>query len=309
MTTGVLVMAYGTPKGPEDVAAFYTDIRHGRPPSAPQLAELQSRYAAIGGVSPLAERTAAQLAALSQALEATAPGHYRTAYGAKHAAPKIETTVDELANAGVASMVGLVLAPHYSVGSVGEYLARARDRAEARGIAAAFLESWGAEPELVNLLARRTTAALASLGRRPPRDVEVVFTAHSLPKRFVALGDRYPEELTETAALVAARCGLVRWRTGWQSAGRTEEEWLGPDIGELLEAVAAEGARAVVVCPAGFTSDHLEVCYDLDVVAARRAAELGLAFARTASLNDDPGLAELLARLVVAADPDPPARI
>ncbi len=309
MTTGVLVMAYGTPNGPDDVGTFYTDIRHGRPPTVPQLAELQSRYEAIGGVSPLAEKTAAQVAALGRALEAIEPGHFRTAYGAKHSDPKIEAAVDELADAQVSALVGLVLAPHYSVGSVGEYLDRARAQAGARGMAAAFVERWGAEPELIELLADRTAVAIASLGPRPASELEVVFTAHSLPERIVAAGDRYPEELTETAALVAARCGLLRWRIGWQSAGRTGERWLGPDIGEVLATIAAQGARAVVVCAAGFTSDHLEVCHDLDIVAARRAADLGLAFARTASLNDDLGLAGLLARLVRAADPDPPTRL
>ncbi len=306
MTTGVVLMAYGTPNGPDDVETFYTDIRHGRPPRAAQLAELRSRYAAIGGVSPLAEKTAAQVAAVERALEAVAPEHFRTVYGAKHSDPKIEAAIDELAAASATAIVGIVLAPHYSVGSVGEYLARARERAAARNLPAAFVERWGAEPELVELLARRTSAALASLSVRDPSEVEVIFTAHSLPARIISSGDRYPDELAETAALVAARCGIDRWRTGWQSAGRTAEPWLGPDITEILTEVADAGTRAVVVCAAGFTSDHLEVCYDLDIAAAHRAAELGLGFARTESLNDDPGLAVLVARLVAAADPDRP---
>lgn len=308
MTTGVVLMAYGTPNGPDDIETFYTDIRHGRPPSAAQLAELRSRYAAIGGVSPLAEKTAALVAAVGRVLEAVAPGHFRTLYGAKHSDPTIEAAIDELAAAGATAIVGIVLAPHYSVGSVGEYLARARERAAARNLAAAFVERWGAEPELVELLARRTSEALASLPGRDPAKVEVIFTAHSLPARIIASGDRYPDELAETAALVAARCGIDRWRTGWQSAGRTAEPWLGPDVAEILAEVADAGTRAVVVCAAGFTSDHLEVCYDLDIAAARRAAELGLGFARTESLNDDPGLAALLARLVTSADPHRPTR-
>jgi ferrochelatase len=306
MTTGVLVMAYGTPDGPDQVKAFYTAIRHGRPPTASQLAELQLRYAAIGSVSPLAQRTAAQVATITRALDERAPGHFRVAYGAKHSAPTIEDAVDRLADSGVSAIVGLVLAPHYSVASVGEYIERARARSEARSVTTAFVERWGAEPELVELLAERTSAAIVSLGQLRPGSVEVVFTAHSLPARIISRGDRYPDELAETAALVAARCRLSRWRTGWQSAGQSEGPWLGPDILELLGVIASEGARAVVVCAAGFTADHLEVCYDLDIVAATRAAELGLGFARSASLNDDPGLARLLARLVATADPDPP---
>lgn len=305
MTTGVIVMAYGTPSGPDDVEAFYTDIRHGHPPSASQLDDLRSRYDAIGGVSPLAERTAAQVRAVGAALQRVSPDHYHTTYGAKHSHPKIEEAVDNLAASGVSSVVGLVLAPHYSQMSVGEYVARVRARADSNGVASAFVERWGANPVLIELLAERTERAVSSLDAPPNERVEVVFTAHSLPVRIARSGDRYPDELAETAALVAKRAGIESWRTGWQSAGRTPEEWLGPDIIDLLAELKQEGAKSVVVCPAGFTSDHLEVCYDLDVAASKRAAELGLRFARTESLNDDPDLASALAELVVSVDPSP----
>lgn len=304
MTTGVVVMAYGTPASADDVEAFYTDIRRGHPPSPEQLADLQRRYDAIGGVSPLAARTAAQVGALGQALETAVPGHYLVAYGAKHSAPKIEQAVDSLADQGVEAIVGLVLAPHFSALSVGEYLARARERAAARHLPVGGIERWGANPVLIEVLAERTLAAIASLDRSPA-DVEVLVTAHSLPVRILDSGDPYPGEFSETASLVAERAGLPRWRIGWQSAGRTTEEWLGPDILDELADLASAGTTAVVVCPAGFTSDHLEVCYDLDIEAGARAAELGLAFARTASLNDDRRIAMALAQLVIAADPKP----
>jgi protoporphyrin/coproporphyrin ferrochelatase len=186
--------------------------------------------------------------------------------------------------------------------SVGEYIGRAESRADARSLPSAFIKRWGTNPALIAVLAERTLAAIADLGRSP-EDVEVVVTAHSLPARILDSGDPYAAELAETAALLAERASLPRWRTGWQSAGRTHEAWLGPDILDELSELAAEGAKAVVVCPAGFTSDHLEVCYDLDVEAKARAEELGLAFGRTASLNDDPRIAAALANLVIAADP------
>ncbi len=304
MTTGVVVMAYGTPAAPGDVGAFYTDIRRGHPPSAEQLADLQRRYAAIGGVSPLAERSAAQVDALRRALASRSPGHFIVAYGAKHSPPKIEDAVDSLTDQGAGAIVGIVLAPHFSAMSVGEYLERARERADTRRLRSNFIERWGTNPVLIDVLAERTLDAITGLGRKPD-EVEVVITAHSLPVRILETGDSYPGELAETAALVADNAALPRWRTGWQSAGRTQEEWLGPDILDELDRLAAEGATAVVVCPAGFTSDHLEVCYDLDIEAKARAEELGLAFARTASLNDDPRIATALAELVVAADPSP----
>ena len=308
MTTGVLVMAYGTPSGPDNVEAFYTDIRHGHPPSPAQLDDLRSRYDAIGGVSPLADRTAAQVRAIGSALDAIAPGHFIVAYGAKHSRPKIEETVDSLAASGASAIVGLVLAPHYSTLSVGEYIARARERAESLGISSSFIEHWGTNPVLIDLLAERTLQAIGDLDLRHGDRVEVVFSAHSLPVRILEADDPYPNELAETAALVARRSGIASWRTGWQSAGRTSEEWLGPDILDILVTLKDGGATGVVVCPAGFTSDHLEVCFDLDIEAQKRADELGLVFARTASLNDDPRLAGALAELAARADPDPAPR-
>jgi len=295
-------MAYGTPRGPDDVASFYTDVRRGRAPSEEQLADLERRYDAIGGVSPLAERTAAQVAAIATALEELAPGRFRTAYGAKHSRPKIEEAVDELAHDGAGHLVGLVLAPHYSALSVGEYVARARERAEGHGMTSAFVERWHDDPVLVQVLAERVHEAVESLGQAASGRLEVLFTAHSLPERILTTGDRYPEELAETARLVAGRLGISAYRIGWQSAGRTPEPWIGPDVLTLLPSLKAEGVEAVVVCPAGFTSDHLEVLYDLDIEARRVAVRLGLAFARTASLNDEPRVAAALARRVLALD-------
>ena len=99
-----------------------------------------------------------------------------------------------------------------------------------------------------------------------------------------------PEQLRATASAVAERAGVEPWRVAWQSAGRTPEPWLGPDVLAVLDELAEAGVPGVLVCPAGFVSDHLEVLYDLDIEARTRADELGIAFARTPSLNDDPKL-------------------
>jgi ferrochelatase len=299
--TGVVVMAYGTPRDLVDVPAYYTDIRRGRPPTPEQLADLTRRYEAIGGVSPLAERTAAQVAAIGRELEELAPGRFVVTQGAKHAEPKIEHAVEALAESGIRRFVGVVLAPHHSAMSVGDYIARARGRAEELGLDSTFVERWHDDPALIEVLAERVRAAFDGLGVEPSDRSELVVSAHSLPERILATGDRYPQELRETAELVAAKAGVERFRTGWQSAGRTSEPWLGPDILELLGLLAADGVDTVVVCPAGFTSDHLEVLYDLDIEARRVADELGLGFARTASLNDEPRIAAALARRVAQA--------
>jgi len=301
---GVLVMAYGTPSSPGQVEAFYTDVRRGRAPSAGQLADLVRRYEAIGGVSPLSRRTAEQVEGIQQQLELRFPGRYLCTLGNKHSEPRIENAIENLAGQGTRDLVGIVLAPHYSRGSVGEYVSRASERATDLGMSAAFVEHWHDHPVLVELLAERVIRALESLGTagtdaRENNGLLLLVTAHSLPVRVVADGDPYAGQLRRTGELVASASGLRRWDVGWQSAGRTPEPWLGPDVLDRLRALPGEKVSAVVVCPAGFTSDHLEILYDLDIEASRVAAETGVAFARTASLNADPRMCAGLADLVI----------
>lgn len=292
---GAVVMAYGTPASLDDVEAYYTHIRRGRPPTAEQLAELRGRYEALGGSSPLRAITAAQAARLAAALG----DEWVVELGMKHAEPFVEDAVGALVARGVDRIVGVVLAPHYSRGSVGEYVTRAR--AAAGDVPAAFVESWHDLPEYVAFLAAHVRAGAG------PR-TKVLFTAHSLPERVLA-GDPYVDELAAGAGAVAAAAGLDRWAgwgMAWQSAGRTPEPWRGPDVLDVLDDLAGTGrADGVLVCPHGFVADHLEVLYDLDVVAAERAAALGLAYARTPSLNDDPTVLDALAERVRALAPSP----
>ena len=302
---GVVLMAYGTPASPGDVAAYYTHIRRGRAPSAEQLADLTGRYAAIGGVSPLAERTRDQVGAIAAALGANGPERWIVALGNKHAPPFIEDAVAELA-ATAADIVGLVLAPHFSRGSVGEYHGRASAAAGERGLAYVGIDAWHDEPAWLEAQGDRVRSALGAL----PAKTEVLFTAHSLPERVLADGDPYPDQLHQSAAAIAERVGLdpsPGWALAWQSAGRTPEPWCGPDVRDAIRDLAATGrAEGVLVCPQGFVSDHLEVLYDLDIDARRVATESGLVFARTASINDDPAVMAALAvrvRRAVAAAP------
>lgn len=298
---GLLVMSYGTPASPGEIEAYYTHVRRGRPPTSEALDDLRRRYEAIGGVSPLAQRTFDQAAGIGSALHARQPGLWRVLVGSKHATPFIEDAVEAMASSGIRQGVGLVLAPHYSALSVGEYVERAREAGERFGVELSFVKSWHLAPGLVDLLAQRLVEALASLPPDVGGATEVLVSAHSLPARVISMGDPYPSQLAETAEAICARAGLSHWRVAWQSAGRTAETWLGPDILEVIRDLASGGTRAVVVCPAGFTSDHLEVLYDVDIEARSVAADLGVALVRTASLNDDPRLMQTLAELVVAA--------
>lgn len=289
MTLGVLIMAYGTPRTPADIEPYYTHIRRGRPPEPEQLADLIARYDALGGVSPLAQRTEAQRAAIEAAL----PAGTLVELGQKHAAPFVEDGLATLADAGADVVVGLVLAPHFSGFSVGQYHQRAEATAAERGIDYRRIDDWSGLDAWVDFQAAEVNEALAGL----PEASTVLFTAHSLPER-VLEGDPYPDVLSASAGAIADRAGLDGWDLAWQSAGRTPEPWRGPDILEVIDDLAAPG---LLVCAQGFTSDHLEILYDLDIEAAGRAADRGIAFARTRSVNADPAVMAGLAGLVVDA--------
>lgn len=301
---GVLVMSYGTPKSMDDVEAYYTHIRRGNPPTPELLADLKGRYEAIvGGVFPLRENTNGQVAGLQDKLEQLAPGKFVCYQGLKHSSPFIEDGVDAMAADGVKRAVGIVLAPHYSMMSIGGYLKRAKARAEEHGIAFEGVESYHLHPKLLEALTDRVTDGLkrleASSGGAQP--VKVLFSAHSLPAKIKELGDPYERQLLETSQAVAERAKVTDWQFTWQSAGRTSEPWLGPDILVTLEQLGREGVKGVLVAPVGFVSDHLEVLFDLDIEAKQEAAKLGITLERIEMLNKDPLYMEALAESVEAA--------
>jgi ferrochelatase len=276
----VVLMAYGSPSRAEDVPAYLADVREGKPVSPGAVEQLAERYRRIGGRSPLDDATEAQRAALERELGAP------VFVGMKHWQPRVAEAVEQALAVGAETIVGIVLAPHYSRLSVEGYRERLvdvlADRAELR-----FVESWHVHEPYLDVLADRVRGEAG----------HVVFTAHSLPARILESGDPYQDQLLETARLVAERAGLERWSFAYQSASATGEPWLGPDLLEELDTLAAGGVTRVLVCPIGFVSDHLEILWDIDVEARERAAELGLDLERIESLNDDPafirGLAEL----------------
>jgi ferrochelatase len=301
--TAVLLMAYGTPRSREEILPYYTDIRRGRPPTEEQLSDLTARYEAIGGLSPLAALTEAQRDALQIALNSIAPNTYHVALGLKHAAPMIEDAVQQLAAEGFTKIIALVLAPHFSSFSIGQYIDRATTAAAPHGISVVGITSWATEEAFIAFLAADMSAKLATM----PAATHVLFTAHSLPQRIIDAGDPYPTELRSTAVAVAAKVGLqenTQWSIAWQSAGRTPEPWIGPDILDVIDELATQAtpATGVLVSACGFVADHLEVLFDLDIEALHRAQQHGLAFARTACVNDNGAIMNALAHRVHAAN-------
>ena len=293
MSVAVVLMAYGSPNRIEDVPAYYADIRGGRPIKPEHLEDLVARYQRLGieESNPLNEITEATRAALEAELGLP------VFTGMRHWSPRIAEAVEQALAGGADTIVGLVLAPHYSSLSIEKYRAQLEDaldgRAELR-----FVERWGDEPGFVALLAERLVVQ---------KHKHVVFTAHSLPARILAEGDPYHDELLATARLVAEAAELEDWSFSFQSESPTGEPWLGPDILDHLDELAANGVEDVVVCPVGFVADHLEIRWDLDVEAAEKAQELGIRFDRISLPNADPAFVEMLAGLVRRAAAVPSA--
>ena len=286
MRAAVLLMAYGSPERLADVPAYYADIRGGRPIKPELLEDLVERYRKLGieDGSPLNAITEDTRAAIEREL-----GDVLVFTGMKHWTPRIGDAAERALATGADTVVGLVLAPHYSELSIAGYrdqLERALDeRAEL-----VFVDSWHDEPAFLDVLAGRIRGTSA----------HVVFTAHSLPTRILETGDPYKDQLLETAQLVAERAGISDddWSFSFQSASPTGEPWLGPDIKEHLTALHAAGVTEVLVCPVGFVADHLEIRWDLDHDASALARELGLGFSRIEMPNADPAFVSALAGLV-----------
>nr|MBA3332361.1 ferrochelatase [Actinomycetota bacterium] len=253
---------------------------------------------AIGGRSPLLEVTSRQVDALAEELG----DDYRCYLGMRHWAPWIEDVVGQMIEDDVTQAVGIVLAPQFSALSVAKYQQRVADGLDLyRGsIAFRHVSSYHDAPGLIDAFADRVAEGLSRWSEDDRSRVHVVFTAHSLPERLLANGDPYGVQCQETARLVAERSGLGdgSWSWSYQSAGRTPEPWVGPDLGDHLAEIAAGGIRDVVVVPVGFVSDHVEILFDIDIRARARADELGMRLERPPALNDDPVFIGALAELV-----------
>ncbi|HEX2053912.1 MAG TPA: ferrochelatase [Actinomycetota bacterium] len=305
MTTAVLLMAYGSPRTADEVEPYFTDIRGGRPPSPQVLKVLADRYERIGGKSPLNEITQQQADSLQGLLDREHPGRFSVYTGMKHWHPFVADTVKEIAEAGIDRVIGLVLAPHYSKKSIGEYEARILKAREAVGadFELQMVRSWYDEPAFVDLVAENLKAALEGWDASDPGTC-VFFTAHSIPARIVAEGDPYADQLADSAKVFADAAGIANYTTGWQSESTTGEPWLGPDILVRLGTFAEEGGRRALIAPVGFVADHLEVLYDVDVECVERASELGIELRRIASPNADPRFVAALRDIVLRyADP------
>lgn len=293
----VVLMAYGSPTRPEDVEPYLTDIRGGEKPSPEAVADLERRYRAIGGRSPLNDITERTARALEKRLR-TGGTDTRVFVGMRHWHPFIRETVEGIGRGGYHHILGIALAPHYSRGSVGAYEEALRSAASISAPAAnvAMVREWHLHPRFLDAWAKAIAAARAHTPFSDDNSI-VLFSAHSLPERIASEGDLYPTQLLETSEALARRLGLRRWDFAYQSAG-SRGVWLGPRIGDRIDELARAGVRAIVSAPIGFVSDHLEVLYDLDIAVRGRCEAAGVAWTRPQMPNDSADLVDALADCV-----------
>jgi len=291
----VLLLAFGGPTRPDEVRPFLENVTRGRRIPPERLEVVAHHYEIIGGRSPLNELTFRQAEALRRAL-----GTLPVYVGMRNWAPYVADTVAAMTAAGVRRAVGLVLSPHANEASRErdvETVDEARAAVGPRAPAIVWAPDWHVHPGFVEALADRLTAGCRAVAPGAP----VVFTAHSIPSDSAAQSP-YVRELGETAAAVAAAAGVSRWQLAYQSrSGNPRDPWLEPDVNDVLRALAADGARDVVVAPIGFVCDHVEVLYDLDVEARATADGLGMRLARAGTAGDHPAFVAALADTIRSA--------
>jgi protoporphyrin/coproporphyrin ferrochelatase len=300
-----LLVSFGGPEGPGDVMEFLRNVTAGRAVPPERLDAVAAHYYRFGGVSPINQQCRDLAAAIEK--DFAARGIDLPVYwGNRNWPPYLTGTLRDMAADGVRHALAFVTSAYSSFSSCRQYLGDI-DRAIGQAGAAApkvdKIRQYFNHPGFIEPFAAAAAAAIESLPRAVQNDVDLVFTAHSIPAAMAAgsgpSGGAYPAQLAEASRLVAERVPRARsWRLAYQSrSGPPAQPWLGPDIGDCLADLAAAGSRAAVVVPVGFISDHMEVIFDLDVEAAQTAERLGLPMARAATPGTDSRFVTMITEL------------
>jgi ferrochelatase len=289
MSSEALLLAYGGPERLEEVPDYLLDVRGGRPTPAPLVEEIVERYRRIGGGSPILALTRAQAAGVERHLG------LRVRVGMRHWHPYIGQAVTEAHRDGATHLVAIPMSPFYSSASIAAYAEKLQAALE-EGMSATLIHSWHLYPPFLAAVVEKVRQA-----REGFEEAAVIFTAHSLPQRLKDQGDPYDGQLRAASEAVAKACGIAAHGFAYQSPGRVPEPWMGPFVEEEVSALAARGERKVLIVPIGFVCDHVEVLYDIDVVLAEHARQLGMELRRPESLNASAAFVEALAGLVTAA--------
>lgn len=312
-TIGIALLNLGGPEHLEDVQPFlcnlFSDrqiIRLGPALLQPLIAKMIARrraphsmanYARIGGGSPIRQRTEEQARALTRAL--VEDGSYIVVPCMRYWHPRAEAALTQLRQAQVREIIALPLYPHYSMATTGSSLTDLETTIVRSGLAQVplrVIRSWPTQPEYITCLVRRILDGVRSFA---PAPVQVVYSAHSLPVQFIREGDPYVEHLQQTIEALEVQTKITG-RLCYQSRSGPVE-WLGPSLPETIAALAAEGARNLLVVPLSFVSDHVETLYEIDIQYREYAQSLGVTLCSTPALNADPTFIAGLRQLVLHA--------
>jgi protoporphyrin/coproporphyrin ferrochelatase len=295
----LLVVSFGGPEGPDDVMPFLDNVLRGRPVPRERVEEVARRYQSFGGISPINGQNRELIAALREELDRHGPS-LPIYWGNRNWHPFLTDTVRRMRDDGIGRALAFVTSAYASYSGCRQYLddiALARAEVGPDAPVVDKLRVFYNHPGFVEPNAANLRASLEKVGGV----ARVAFTAHSIPMSMAATSDCVAQ-LTETARLVAERAASDQplvWQLVFQSrSGPPNQPWLEPDISEHLRALAKDGVDSVVVAPVGFISDHMEVVYDLDVEASRLARDLGLRFARAATVGTAPAFVTMIRQLV-----------
>jgi ferrochelatase len=300
--TAILLMALGGPDCLDNVEPFLLDVRGGRPTPPELVAEIRERYRATGGKSPAVGITFEVARKLERRLNASGRGEYRVYVGLRHWHPFIKEAYAQLLRDEPEHIIGFCMAPQQSALSTGAYRRKVEEAQAALNDyrSVSFVGAWNRHPGLIAAVADQVHQGLLTFSPSVRPGVTVLFTAHSLPERIVALKDPYPDEVKGTVAAVTALLDGQPTAFAYQSQGRSSEPWLGPTVETAIAGLARAGQRHVLVAPIGFLCDHVETLYDIDIELKQLARAHGIQLERIAMLNDSPALIETLANVVAA---------
>ncbi len=294
----LLLLAFGGPRSLDEVEFLLTRLFRGKKPSPEQLERVKERYRLIGGSSPLPEITWGQAKALEERLNAKGH-HFKSFVGMRYSRPLIEETVHEIARDGIDEIVALPMSPFRSRASTGAY-AEELDRVR-KGLKSplklSFVEGWHIHPIFLDAVREKIREGLNDFDPEVRRNVHLIFTAHSLPRSLIQ-DDPYVQDMEASVKGVLSGLECPYWHIAFQSKGGGPEEWMGPDVEKVLEALASQGAKEVLLVPIGFVSDHIEILHDIDIAFRQKAESLGILLKRTPSLNTSARFIEALAQAV-----------
>ena len=298
----VLLMAMGGPDSLDNVEPFLLDVRGGRPTPPELVEEIRERYRATGGKSPAVGITQEVAKKLERRLNESGSERYRVYVGLRHWHPFIKDTYAELLAEGPGQIIGLCMAPQQSSLSTGAYRKKVEEARSAlqSTCTVSYVGSWNRHPQLIAAIVENIRQGLLEFPADFRSQVPILFTAHSLPERIVAMKDPYPDEVKGSVDAITACLGNQPTRFAYQSQGRSSEPWLGPTVESALEALHREGHRHVLVAPIGFICDHVETLFDIDIELKQSAVNMGMQLERMPMLNAAPALIETLVSVIDA---------